>query len=80
MTDLEKFISLLRDAVYKHLTFEKDIAKIFNEQDVRNIEDSIKALTKPGNAANLEIPQLFRLAQEWIQEAENEMKQLTNQL
>ena len=80
MTDLEKFISLLRDAVYEHLTFEKDIAKIFNEQDVRNIEDSIKALTKPENAANLEIPQLFRLAQEWIQEAENEINQLTNQL
>lgn len=80
MTDLEKYTSFLRDAVYKHLTFEKDIAKILEKQDVAHIIDLITEITDQKDFAKKETSQLFRLAQEWIQEAENEINQLTNQL
>ena len=79
MTTLERRISSLRDAVSNHLTSE-NIANIFEERDIAHIIDLITEITNQKEVAKKETNHLFHLAQEWIQEAENEINQLTNQL
>lgn len=80
MTKMEVSISNLREVVSKHLTRGEAMKDILAKEDVQRHINSIEEITKQQDLARKETTQLLYFAQEWLQEAENEMNQLMNQL
>ena len=80
LTQMETSIAELRDVCYKHQQENNSISDVKLDGRTKNICQKIQCIIDQQEDMRAEFQKLFQLAQEWIQEEENEIDQLKQQL
>lgn len=80
LTQMEKSIAELMDVYHTHQQENNSISDVRLDGRTKNICQKIQCIIDQQEDMRAEFQKLFQLAQEWIQEEENEIDQLKQQL